>query len=112
MRSAEQKLLNAVQRPEAYREVVVCSAGTRIVLSVWDAPGGTPVVLFLPGTMTHPLFYEEFLEVFNRIIAPHKELLILDSDVHLLFDEDLATVLPPLLERLGAVVSPERGAPP
>ncbi len=309
MRSAEQKLLNAVQRPEAYREVVLRSAGEHIVLSVWDEPASTPTVLFLPGTMTHPLFYEEFLdalnraglavaglhgqghgksprahrpltfasllenardavtwvraafpgrplavvgssqgsilamalaaadhrldavfahniadpalpstiqitrfprwltgaypavlgafraaariapsvpvpfgayldigrvcrdkstaeyfytdplgrrsyplrfmaslftadlagmrdgsitcpvtvlagrgdplfplayirEVYGRIAAPHKELLVLDSDVHLLFNEDLATVLPPLLERLRAVVSPERGAPP
>ena len=66
MRSAEQKLLNAVQRPEAYREVVIHSAGARIVLSVWDGAVGMPAVLFLPGTMTHPLFYEEFLDALNR----------------------------------------------
>jgi alpha-beta hydrolase superfamily lysophospholipase len=66
MRSAEQKLLNAVQRPEAYREVVLWSAGARIVLSVWDGTAGMPVVLFLPGTMAHPLFYEEFLDALNR----------------------------------------------
>ena len=66
MRSAEQKLLNAVQRPEAYREVVLGSAGARIVLSVWDGTADKPVVLFLPGTMTHPLFYEEFLDALNR----------------------------------------------
>ena len=66
MRSAEQRMLNAVQRPEAYREVVLGSAGARIVLSVWDGTTGMPVVLFLPGTMTHPLFYEEFLDAVNR----------------------------------------------
>jgi alpha-beta hydrolase superfamily lysophospholipase len=66
MRSAEQKLLNAVQRPEAYREVVISSAGARIVLSVWDGAADKPVVLFLPGTMTHPLFYEEFLDALSR----------------------------------------------
>src|SRR5512142_3099484 len=66
MRSAEQKLLNAVQRPEAYREVVIWSAGARIVLSVWDGAAEAPVVLFLPGTMAHPLFYEEFLDAINR----------------------------------------------
>lgn len=66
VRSAEQKILNAVQRPEVYREVMLRSAEARIVLSVWDAPAGTPVVLFLPGTMTHPLFYEEFLDAVNR----------------------------------------------
>jgi alpha-beta hydrolase superfamily lysophospholipase len=66
VRSAEQKLLNAVQRPEAYREVVISSAGVRIVLSVWDGAVDKPVVLFLPGTMTHPLFYEEFLDALSR----------------------------------------------
>jgi alpha-beta hydrolase superfamily lysophospholipase len=65
VRSAEQKMLNAVQRPEVYREVVLSSAGVHIVLSVWDGADG-PVVLFLPGTMTHPLFYEEFLDALNR----------------------------------------------
>jgi hypothetical protein len=44
--------------------------------------------------------------------APHKELLVLDSGVHLLLIEDLAIVLPPLLERLRAGVSPEKEAPP
>ncbi len=66
MRSAEQKLLNAVQRPEAYGEVVLGSAGARIVLSVWDGTIAMPVVLFLPGTMTHPLLYEEFLDALSR----------------------------------------------
>jgi hypothetical protein len=66
VRSADQRLVNAVQRPESYREVVLRSAGARIVLSVWDAPAGNPVALFLPGTMTHPLFYEEFLDALNR----------------------------------------------
>jgi alpha-beta hydrolase superfamily lysophospholipase len=66
MRSAEQKMLNAVQRPEAYREVVLGSAGARIVLSVWDGATGMPVVLFLPGTMTHPLFYEESLDALSH----------------------------------------------
>ena len=42
------------------------SAGARIVLSVWDGTTGMPVVLFLPGTMTHPLFYEEFLDALSR----------------------------------------------
>jgi alpha-beta hydrolase superfamily lysophospholipase len=66
MRSAEQKLLNAVQRPEAYHEVVIRSVGARIVLSVWDGAAGMPTVLFLPGTMAHPLFYEEFLDALSR----------------------------------------------
>ena len=61
MRTWEQKLLNAVSRPEVYREVVVRSGDADIVLSVWEGAAAQPVVLFLPGTMTHPLFYEELL---------------------------------------------------
>lgn len=66
MRSAQQRLLNAVQRPDAYREMVITSAGAEIVLSVWEGAADQPVVLFLPGTMTHPLFYEEFLDALNH----------------------------------------------
>jgi hypothetical protein len=33
MRSVEQRLINAVQRPEAYCEVVIGSVGARILLS-------------------------------------------------------------------------------
>ncbi len=50
-------------------------------------------------------------QVFSRIVAPRKELLVVDSDVHLLFNEDLPTVLPPLLERLRTVVPTRQGAP-
>jgi alpha-beta hydrolase superfamily lysophospholipase len=66
MRSGTDRLLNKVQRPAAYREVVITSAGAPIVLSVWRGEPGRPAVVFLPGTMTHPLFYEEFLDALNR----------------------------------------------
>lgn len=66
MRTRAQRVLNQVQRPEAYREVLIPSAGTTVALSVWDGQPGAPAVLFLPGTMTHPLFYEEFLDALNR----------------------------------------------
>lgn len=66
MRTATEKLLNAVQRPEAYREVLIRSADVPVVLSVWTGRPDRPVVVFLPGTMTHPLFYEEFLDALNR----------------------------------------------
>ena len=66
MRTADQRTLNAVQRPAAYREVLIDSGGLPVALSVWNGPSGAPVVLFLPGTMTHPLFYEEFLDALNR----------------------------------------------
>lgn len=62
MRTASQRVLNAVQRPEAYDEVVISSAGAPVVLSVWRAGPGTPAVVFLPGTMTHPLLYEELCD--------------------------------------------------
>jgi hypothetical protein len=89
MRSGTDKMLNAVQRPEAYREVVIDSDGAPIVLSVWDGREGDPLF---------PLAYTE--QVFARIAAPSKELLVVDSDAHLLFNEALDAVLPPLLDRL------------
>ncbi|PFG41039.1 alpha-beta hydrolase superfamily lysophospholipase [Georgenia soli] len=66
MRTAQEKALNAVQRPTAYREVLIESSGAPVALSVWDGPATGPAVLFLPGTMTHPLFYEDFLDALNR----------------------------------------------
>ena len=66
MRTPVDKLLNRVQRLHAYREVVISSAGTPIVLSVWAGHPDQAAVVFLPGTMTHPLFYEEFLDALNR----------------------------------------------
>lgn len=66
-RSPEARALNQVQRPEVYRERLIDSAGTRIALSVWEADDpAAPVVVFLPGTMTHPLFYEEFLHALHQ----------------------------------------------
>lgn len=66
MRTPTDRLLNHIQRPSAYREVVIISAGAPIVLSVWDGEPGRPAVVFLAGTMTHPLFYEDFLDALNR----------------------------------------------
>ncbi|MGY1708589.1 alpha/beta fold hydrolase [Geodermatophilus sp. SYSU D00758] len=66
MRTATDRLLNAVQRPDDYREVLIHSAEAPIVLSVWKGQPDRPVVVFLPGTMTHPLFYEEFLDALGR----------------------------------------------
>lgn len=66
MRTREQERLNAVQRPEAYGEVLIESAGLPVALSVWRGDPGLASVLFLPGTMTHPLFYEELLDALNR----------------------------------------------
>lgn len=66
MRTRQQRLLNAVQRPDVYEEVLIDSGGVPVVLSVWRAGPNAPVVLFLPGTMTHPLFYEELLDAVNR----------------------------------------------
>ena len=45
---------------------MIVSAGAPIVLSVWRGDPGAPTVVFLPGTMTHPLFYAEFLDGLNR----------------------------------------------
>ena len=62
MRTKAQRLLNAVQRPEVYEEALIESLGVPIALSIWTGESGAPGVVFLPGTMIHPLFYEEFLD--------------------------------------------------
>lgn len=62
MRTHAQRLLNGVENPERYQEVTITSAEAPIVLSVWLGRDSGPVVVFLPGTMTHPLFYEEFCD--------------------------------------------------
>ncbi len=66
MRTPAQRTLNQVQRPDAYREELIDSDGMPVALSVWDGAPGAPAVLFLPGTMTHPLFYEEVLDALNE----------------------------------------------
>ncbi|MDR1618205.1 MAG: lysophospholipase [Treponema sp.] len=45
-----------------YDEGVINSAGTEIVLSLWEAPDPLAVVVFSPATMVHPLFYTPLLE--------------------------------------------------
>jgi alpha-beta hydrolase superfamily lysophospholipase len=55
-----------VRHAGCYQEVTIVSAGAPIVLSVWRGRPGAPAVVFLPGTMTHPLFYAEFLEGLGR----------------------------------------------
>ena len=62
MRDRDQRLRNEVEHPQLYEEVTITSAGVPIVLSVWHGRPGGPVAVFLPGTMTHPLFYEEFCD--------------------------------------------------
>ena len=66
MRTREQRLLNAVQRPDVYEEVLIESRGVPIALSIWRGNPGAPCIVFLPGTMVHPLFYEELLDGLSR----------------------------------------------
>lgn len=60
MRTVEQALLN-LSCYKDYSETLIDSAGTKIALSVYRGKKGAPCVVFLPGTMTHPLFYDDFL---------------------------------------------------
>jgi alpha-beta hydrolase superfamily lysophospholipase len=59
-------IANQASHPNPYGETVIVSAGAPIVLSVWRGDPGAPTVVFLPGTMTHPLGYAEFLDRLNR----------------------------------------------
>lgn len=58
MQTREQKTLNLSSYGK-YKETIIDSAGTRIALSLYENSG--PCVIFIPGTMTHPLFYDDFL---------------------------------------------------
>ena len=60
MRTLEQKMLN-LPSYAAYSEKLIDSANTRIALSIYSSNKNDPCVVFLPGTMTHPLFYDDFL---------------------------------------------------
>ncbi len=60
MQTSEQKILNISSCP-AYRETIINSANTRIALSIYESEENRPWVIFIPGTMTHPLFYDDFL---------------------------------------------------
>lgn len=44
-----------------YDEVTITSAGAPVVLAQYHSRETDPVVIFLPGTMVHPLFYDSFL---------------------------------------------------
>ncbi len=66
MRTREQQLLNAVQRPDVYEEVLIESRGIPIALSIWRGNPDAPCIVFLPGTAVHPLFYEELLDGLSR----------------------------------------------
>ncbi|MFL0196533.1 hypothetical protein ACJDU8_13350 [Clostridium sp. WILCCON 0269] len=51
--------------PEYYEEVIIDSNSVPIVLSIWKSKREDPSIIFFPGTMTHPLFYEEFLNLLS-----------------------------------------------
>lgn len=50
-----------------YREITIQSNSVPIVLSIWQSDIGNPSIVFLPGTMSHPLMYQEFLEGLSNI---------------------------------------------
>ena len=79
-RSRAARLLGQVQHPERYEEHLVSSAGAPIALSVWRPAPEEPtrgVVVFMPGTAVHPLFYEEFLDALSgagwAVVGVHPE---------------------------------------
>lgn len=61
MRIEELMNNNSVNLPN-YEEVLIQSSGTHIALSIWKSNSkNNPNIVFIPGTMTHPLFYSRFL---------------------------------------------------
>ena len=65
MKDYDEVLLKGVSRPEYYEEVTIKSNSVPIVLSIWKSKKEDPCIIFFPGTMTHPLFYEEFLNLLS-----------------------------------------------
>lgn len=45
-----------------YKEIEIKSDSIPITLSIWEASLDSPTIIFLPGTMSHPLMYRQFLE--------------------------------------------------
>lgn len=74
-RTQEERLLAHVQHPERYRELLLPSGGMPMALSVWTPTEVERVVVFVPGTGVHPLFYEEFLDALcsagSAVVAVH-----------------------------------------
>ena len=67
MRGDHQRLLNQ-SGFAAYHEELLGSAGVKIVLSVYPARDPRdPWLVFLPGTMSHPLAYDDFLTAYARL---------------------------------------------
>jgi len=62
MRSSDQVRLN-LSGYAKYREALIESAGASIALSLYTAGEDCPCIVFIPGTMTHPLFYDDFLSL-------------------------------------------------
>jgi alpha-beta hydrolase superfamily lysophospholipase len=60
MQTQEEKLLNLSSCAD-YREKLILSARTKIALSIYPKEQSAPCIVFVPGTMTHPLFYDDFL---------------------------------------------------
>lgn len=67
------------------------------------------VVIAARGDALFPLDY--LREVYERIVAPAKELLVFELDTHLLFNEHLEAVLPRLVEKLAAYAPAASRAP-
>jgi alpha-beta hydrolase superfamily lysophospholipase len=69
--------MNTVARPDRYEEVQIDSGGVPVVLSIWHADAPRATVVFLPGTMVHPLFYAEFLDGLAadglRVVGVHSQ---------------------------------------
>lgn len=49
-----------------YKETTILSNAVPIVLSIWNTDKNKPTIVFLPGTMSHPLMYKEFLDGISK----------------------------------------------
>lgn len=65
MRTETDKYLNNSSYNK-YKETLIDSYGVKIALSIYESNKDDPCIIFLPGTMTHPLFYDEFLSLLAK----------------------------------------------
>ena len=69
-----------------------------------EGPIGCPVLVI--AATGDPLFSLAYTRrVFDRIVAPAKELLVFDVDRHLLFNECIELVTDPLIDRIHHLVA-------
>jgi alpha-beta hydrolase superfamily lysophospholipase len=114
------------RQPDRYQEIVITSAGAPIVLRAYPlgflaelftadlsgmGDGSIRCPVLVIAATGDPLFSFDYTRrVFERIVAPAKQLLVVDVDRHLLFNECVELVLDPLVDRIRTLAAAQPAA--